>query len=51
MRLPRRRAPPVLLDVFVAGTIAAASAGGLGALAAARTPTTLTHSTTSAMAV
>ncbi|MFG3014010.1 MFS transporter [Streptomyces cinerochromogenes] len=51
LRLPRRRALLVLLGVFVAGNLAAASAGGLGTLATARMLTALTHSTAFAVAV
>jgi MFS transporter, DHA1 family, inner membrane transport protein len=45
LRLARRRALLVLLGVFVAGNLAAASAGSFRALVAARMLTALTHST------
>ncbi len=51
LRLPRRRALLGLLVLFIAGNAAAALAGGLGTLAAARMVTALTHSTAFATAL
>jgi MFS transporter, DHA1 family, inner membrane transport protein len=45
LRLAHRRALLILLAVFVTGNLAAALAGGFGALMAARILTALTHST------
>ncbi|MFF0572584.1 MFS transporter [Streptosporangium saharense] len=50
-RLPRRRALLILLGVFVVGNLAAALAGGFGALVVARMLTALTHSTAFAVTV
>ncbi|MEV0277647.1 MFS transporter [Streptomyces sp. NPDC050610] len=51
LRVPRRTALLVLVAVFVAGNVAAASAGAFGMLAAARMVTALTHSTSFAVAL